>query len=663
MPTRHDLSTLAWTLTGSTPFQWLLGDPAKVENDPAMEVLPIPARVPGSVQQALRSAGLLPDWNEGQHARECEWVENRHWIYQARLPDDWFQSGTAFRLRCLGLDYSGWVYLNGKKIASFRGTHLPHSFELSSHLAPAGNLLQIVFDVPPRWLGQFGYTSQMTEWKPRYYYTWDWTARLVQSGIWDTIWLEALDEPQLGELDCQSGIDTSGQGWLQLAGPVQAGPDARVQLRLADEAGVLREQNLPAADFEHGLAWTGLAVKRWYPNGLGEQALYDLTVRLLDGAGGLLEQVSLKVGFKQVEWRACAGAPQGADPWICAVNGQALFLQGFNWTPILPNFADLTGEDYRTRLLAYREMGCNILRVWGGGFLEKEIFYQLCDQLGLMVWQELPLSSSGIDNWPPEDEASLAALSEIATSFMRRRRGHVSLLLWGGGNELQGGLDGGKEGVGIPVTLAHPLIQRFAEIAAREDPQRRFVASSPSGPRFSADPREIGKGLHWDVHGPWKADPDLARWDEYWQAVDGLIHSEVGAPGASSAELIRRFRGDLADFPASHANPLWRRFAWWVEWPLFLDETGREPSGLDEYVAWSQQRQAKALAIVAGRLKEKFPRCGGVIFWMGHDSFPCTANTSVLDFDGAPKPAALALAEIFKKGGFQPPSPAHKKAE
>ncbi len=652
MPHTYDLSTLSWQLIGSSPYYWQLYGAAGVETNPSMEILPIPARVPGSVQLALRQAGLLPDWNEGQQALACEWVENRHWIFQVRLPEDWLQPGHRYRLNCLGLDYSGWVYLNGQEVAAFCGSHLPQSFDLSPRLAPSANLLQIIFDAPPRWLGQFGYTSRMTEWKPRYYYTWDWISRLVQTGIWDEISLEDLDAPHLADLDCQSGLGADGLGWLRCEGLALAAPGAQVELRLGDADGLLRAERLPASELEAGLTWQYLPVRPWQPNGQGEAVLYTLTCRLLDGSGALLDERSLHVGFKRVEWRACAGAPPHADPWICAVNGQEIFLQGFNWTPIRPNFADLSPEDYRSRLLRYREMGCNVLRVWGGGFLEKEIFYQLCDELGLLVWQEFPLSSSGVDNWPPEDEASLEALDAIARSFVLRRRKHVSLLMWGGGNELQGGLDGGKQGIGIPVTLAHPLIARFAAIVAALDLERRFVATSSTGPRFYASREDFGKGLHWDVHGPWQADPDLARWDEYWRDVDALFHSEVGSPGASPVELIQRTSGGLPLFPASHANPLWRRFSWWIEWPLFLQTFGREPVDLQEYVAWSQQRQAEALAIVARRLKEKFPRCGGVIFWMGHDSFPCTANTSVFDYDGQPKPAVKVLAEIF----HSPPS-------
>jgi beta-mannosidase len=198
--------------------------------------------------------------------------------------------------------------------------------------------------------------------------------------------------------------------------------------------------------------------------------------------------------------------------------------------------------------------------------------------------------------------------------------------------------------------LDHPMLKALGEVVRDLDPTRRFLPTSASGPSFSGDPDAYGQGVHWDVHGPWRAEGELdMAWTAYWRDDDALMRSEVGAPGPSSAELIRRYAGDVDPFPGTIANPLWRRTSWWIEWPQFVAEMGREPATLEEYVAWGQARQARALAIAAGACKARFPRCGGFIVWMGHDSFPCAANTAVIDFEGNPKPAAFALAEVFRR--------------
>jgi beta-mannosidase len=239
-------------------------------------------------------------------------------------------------------------------------------------------------------------------------------------------------------------------------------------------------------------------------------------------------------------------------------------------------------------------------------------------------------------------------LCEIALSYIVRRQHHACLLLWCGGNELQGTIDGGKAGCGKPVPKDHPLMVRWARLVEREDPGRRFLETSSSGPRFTADEKDFGKGLHWDVHGPWAMSGTFADWERYWRNDDSLFRSETGCPGASPVDIIEEFAGAMPAVPGTLDNPLWRRTKWWIEWPKFVVEKGREPRDLAEYVAWSQDRQKHALVTAARILKAKFPRCGGLILWMGHDSYPCMANTAIVDYHGRPKPAALGLAEVFK---------------
>jgi len=321
-----------------------------------------------------------------------------------------------------------------------------------------------------------------------------------------------------------------------------------------------------------------------------------------------------------------------------------------NWTPIRPNFADLTPADYRKRVKLYQDLGCTIFRVWGGAFLEKTWFYDFCDELGILVWQEFPLSSSGVDNYPPDDPQTIEELSRVVESYILRRHEHPSLIIWSGGNELSKGLEQNTPEYDIPVDASHPLIQRFAQITGALDPERRFLPTSPSGPIFSARDENYGKGMHWDVHGPWNAvGPLSGKWQKHWERDDSLIRSEVGAPGPSPLEIIEKYQGECAAFPASFANPLWRRTSWWIEWHEFLAEHQREPKDLAEYVRWGQQRQAEALSFAANVSKNRFPQCGGFIVWMGHDSFPCMANTAIIDFEGNPKPAALELKKIFRR--------------
>lgn len=656
MKTIYDLSQLDWRVAGFLPHAWRFESNMAVGTTRQAETLAVPVGVPGSVQQALVDAGLVPHWEVGLNARQAEWVENRHWVYEVTLPGAWLEQGTQVRLHCMGLDGNGLIRINAHEVATFDNSFLPYTVDLTPHLHSGENRLQIIFECPPRWLGQFGYTSRMTEWKPRFNYSWDWTARLVQIGIWDGIQLEVVAGAEIETLHLTTDADpTAGTGMLQIRGQIEGVGAAAVRCALESADGIRRQESVSLAPgtgdgdapttFE--LRWEDLHVALWWPNGYGEQPLYTLTVTLLDDAGEAIDTATRTVGFRHVEWQPCAGAPEDADPWLCVVNGQPIFLQGVNWVPIRPNFADVSPEAYAQRLRLYRDLHMNVLRVWGGAVLERETFYDLCDRLGLLVWQEFPLSSSGFDNYAPEDAQSIADQTTIARSYIRRRQHHASLLLWCGGNELTNNKDGRQGPDTGPLGLEHPMLRAFADVVAELDPTRRFLPTSAQGPSFSGNPEDWGKGLHWDVHGPWKLDQDMAAWRAYWAGDDALFRSEVGCPGPSSADLIRRYAGDCDPYPGDYANPLWRRTGWWIEWPQYTEEIGREPETLEAYVAWGQQRQAEALRVAAQACKDRFPACGGFIVWMGHDCFPCTANTSVIDFEGHPKPAAFALAEVF----------------
>ncbi len=643
MKQQYDLSGLKWMLAGWAPEIWRmrLASPDGFVKATDCDLRDVPAPVPGSVQGALRAAGILPDWEKGLNSRLCEWVENRHWIYETRIPDAWLAPGKTFRLDCQGLDYCGCIALNNKVIADFKGTHIPHVFDLTPHLAEKDNALAIIFTCAPRWLGQFGKTADMLDWKPRFYYTWDWTPRLVQAGIWDAIRLVVTDDAEITAVNCDAGYDhASGKGRIHLQVAAVAARGAKIGVTVAGNQGVIRSGEYSLAAARKGLDLAELAVEPWWSNGEGAQPLYTVTCNLLDKAGAVQESVTRRVGFRNLEWQPCRGAPAEAPPWLCVVNGKPVFLSGVNWTPIRSNFADVTADDYRKRLVLYRDLGFNILRVWGGASLEKECFYDLCDELGLMVWQEFPLSSSAGGSVPPAGKRAVQEMAEIALSYINRRQHHASLILWCGGNELT------REN-GQPADETDPMLSRLQAVVAKHDPQRRFLATSAYGKHGCADPKNYGKGEHWDVHGPWRAN-DLKDWQEYWAKDDALLRSETGMCGPPSAAVLRRYAGDCNPWPPSADNPWWRHnLSWWIEWEQCLKELGREPRDLEEYVTWHQTRQAEALSIAFRSALNRFPACGGMIFWMGHDCWPCPSNTSILDFEGNPKPAALAIQNLL----------------
>ena len=653
-----DLSQYAWKMWGWRPYAWRLGKQLNGDRMPS-DVGPFSVKVPCTVQQALLNAGVIEDWNVGLQSRSCEWIEHRHWEFAANLPTDLLVNDGPVVLEAESLDYSGWVFVDCEEVGRFEGSALPYRVDLTSALAkplPEGRKaheLSIIFEEPPREQGQIGYTSRSHFFKSRFNYSWDWCPRIVSVGPFGALrLLTGLESLCTLERLCAqlNPDDTSGTVEVRVAVDTSV-PEVSVTVIVRDGDALLIQASALKQHGDVAFTFEADKVKPWYPNGFGEQLLYEVEIQIVDTRTGAVLSLKRSIGFRRVEWIQCDGAPAGAEPWICVVNGKKVFLQGANWVPPRALFADTADREYESLINLYKEMGCTVLRIWGGAILETEVFYNACDRAGILVWQEFPLSSSGIENTPPSDPVAVKLLTRIARHYIQQRNHHASLLMWCGGNEL-------TDDKCIPITYAHPCIAELQKLVEKEDPGRRFVSSSSSGPLFSALSENYGKGLHHDTHGPWGMGPfgtdtfpDLEAWQKYWNGDDSLIRSEVGMPGAMDADAIKRYAGKPEFcWPPTTDNPYWMHTAaWWLQWDRFGKEVaGLQPEeALTKYVALTQKLQADAYRIAAQSCKDRFPKCGGFIIWMGHDCFPCPTNNSIIDFDRHPKPAYFALKKVF----------------
>ena len=159
----YNLSQLEWKLWGFSPQSYrtsqFIPDPKR-----NAETRGIPVSVPGSVQMALKNAGIIKDWNIGLNHNECEWVENRSWLFSVKIPDEWIRGRKVIRLVCKGLDDNGYILVNSEEAGEFNNTHLPYTFELTSILNEKDNTLEIVFNPPPRYLGTPYFSTKIKDW-------------------------------------------------------------------------------------------------------------------------------------------------------------------------------------------------------------------------------------------------------------------------------------------------------------------------------------------------------------------------------------------------------------------------------------------------------------------------------------------------------------------
>jgi beta-mannosidase len=202
------------------------------------------------------------------------------------------------------------------------------------------------------------------------------------------------------------------------------------------------------------------------------------------------------------------------------------------------------------------------------------------------------------------------------------------------------------------VGVGHPTIRLLADLVHKHSPWIPFLPASPSGPQFVALSDSIGKDRHHDVHGPWKFEPPGHY--ELFNAEDSLIRTETGAPGHARMEALRHYADGNALWPPATTNPYWtHRGAWWIDYgPMtaFFGEFGEGAAAEGEfahYLRLQRYLQAEALRYAAEATRRRAPRASGFLVWMGNEPFPNASNTSVIEYDGAPKPAHAALARSF----------------
>jgi len=657
------LDGLDWQVTPLVPFQGDSGSVLQETWEPDPPSAPtghwIPATVPGDVLADAFDAGLVPDPNVDMNSRACEWVAQRDWLYRTRftVPDSFH--GKNLRLLFEGVDHECRVVLNGHVLGTHQGMMLPFEFDVSEHLRiPETNTLTIlVRHAPPvdEVMGQIGWTSRARTWKARFAYGWDWCTRLLTVGIWKSVRLVATGPAWIDDVWVRPGVNIEGnktQGHAEVRirfrsnGDQEHADASTVHARLLDPEGArLADASAPVSfnsdsTAEACLDFHAASPRLWYPNGLGDQPLYRVNVEVHSASGEVSDRRSATFGFRDIVLEPNDDAPKDALPYTLVVNGKRLFIKGWNWVPHEHRYGRVQHERYRRLLDLARHAHCNLLRVWGGGFIERTEFYDLCDRFGLLVWQEFPLSSSGIDNEPPRDDAYLHSIEDQARQLVPLRRNHPSLAIWCGGNELM------SEG-NVPLDNTHPALARLKSVVRELDPGRSWIPTSASGPAAWPHSAPAGAGRLHDVHGPWQYQGPVEQYILF-NRIDPLMHGEFGVEGAANLTTLKRFVSTEHQFPPDASNPLWvHRASWWLHrekleamFGLFED--------IESFVRASQWMQAEGLRYAIESHRRRMGRCSMVMPWQLNEAFPNTACTNAVDYDGLPKPAYWWIRRAYE---------------
>lgn len=609
--------------------------------------------VPGSIHNDLWAAGELPNPYFERNSLLIEWVPARTWLYKKTFTVDEALRGRRVQLRFEGVDYEAQFFLNGERLGAHRGMYTPVAFDVSERLIYGGdNLIAVVIEPAPRELPQVGRTSQITTHKSRMTYWWDFCPRMIHLGIWDDVALEVSGPVRVADIFARSTLSPD-FSYADVALTTRLNSTAaqavavETTLRLNGE---IVEQT--TARLEPGADDTVLdghirieQPALWWPNGHGAQPLYEAEVRVLADTGEthptVIDTRTVRFGVRKIELIPNETADASARPYTLVVNGRRLYIKGWNWVPMDVMYGVPRPEKLAHLFGLAQRANVNLLRVWGGGLIETEAFYDLADRLGIMVWQEFIQSSSGIDNIPPTSPEFIAMMTREAEQIVPRRRNHPSLVIWCGGNELTAGPE-------QPLDDSHPTLAALKAVVNRLDPDRIWLPTSPTGRVFSNSLENIERdplALH-DVHGPWEYQGVEAQYALY-NASTSLLHSEFGVEGVTNLKTLNATIAPQHQWPPALDNRYWEHLgAWWVKQPVWQAVFG-PVADIPTLVRATQLMQAEGLRYALEANRRRKYQNSGSLPWQFNEPYPMAACTSAVDYYGQAKPSYYAVARAY----------------
>lgn len=608
------------------------------------------AHVPGSVYADLMADGTMPDpfWREN----ELDAFERmkKDYVYQRTFTVSEAQLAHAHvELVCEGLDTLAHVSLNGRKIAFADNMHITWVWDVKEQLHAGENTLEIRFDSPilycakkaeeaPGWESSDATPGFRHLRKAHCMFGWDWGPRLPDAGIWRPIFLRTWDAARL-------------ENALMLQAHHDGVVDVTIRPEIAGESAWSAEITAPDGEViiipETTAAEQVVRVKNpqlWWPNGLGKQPLYRVTVRLATGDTRVwrIGLRTMTVSREKDEW---------GEEFCHVVNGVKVFAMGADYIPEDNILARVTPERTRRLLEDCKAANFNAIRVWGGGYYPDDAFYDICDELGLLVWQDLMYACAFYD-LTPDFERSIRVETH---QNVARLRHHASLALICGNNEMEMFMAGANSALinhrtweFVPTYPHHitDYVKMFEyilpAIVKETAPQTYWWPASPSsGGNFDAPNDENrGDNHYWDV---WHGEKPFTEYRKFFFRYA----SEFGFQSFPCLKSVKQFtlpddRNIFSRVMERHQ----RNQAANGKILSYLSQTFRYPNSFDDLLYASQLMQAEAIRYGVEHWRRNRGRCMGAIIWQLNDIWP-VASWASIDYYGRWKALHYAAKRFF----------------
>lgn len=624
----------------------------------------LPAAVPGCVHLDLQRHGLIPDPFWGDNEQTLQWIEHEVWRYRAFFPLDvatlaeHCADGGVIELVADGLDTLASVALNGREIARTDNMFTGYRWPVGDILRDGENKLAIDFATAPSYIAAHRRPDDFHEWndpvggcshvrKEQCQFGWDWGPRFVSAGVWRGIRLETwrgarLRHVGVRQLHSAAGVflDLVPEAVFATGSPADktVAVGFRARLFLADTE-IASAQNHPG---ETGFRLRVPDPQLWWPNGHGAQPLYELEVELLDTRDGVvLDTWRRRIGLRTITLDR--SRDRFGEKFQFVVNGRPIFAKGANWIPAHA-FAPLAHSD-RARLddllSSATDAHFNMLRVWGGGLYESEAFYDLCDEKGLLVWQDFMFACA---LYPGDERPGFLRSVEAEAVYQVQRLAHrACLALWCGNNEIEQ----------MPHELALSRRRRAAyrrifygllpEVVTQHDGVTPYWPASPHNPHGwwrGFNSTRGGDAHYWGV---WHARKPVRSYER----TRFRFVSEFGMQSYSSPEVAATFCAPenwdvLGPAMANHQKNKAGN-------AIIADYVARlypAPRDYPSVAYLSQLNQAHCMKVAVEHFRRSMPRTAGALYWQLNDCWPVFSWSS-LEFGGKWKALHYAAKRFF----------------
>ncbi|MBQ4514317.1 MAG: glycoside hydrolase family 2 protein [Anaerolineaceae bacterium] len=589
----------------------------------------IKAEVPGSVYSDLLNTGKIPDpfWRDNEMKVLPLMEHDYSYSRSFTVPNDILTKEHIY-LRCYGLDTLASIKLNGDWIGKADNMHRTWLFDVKPFLNAGENELSITFFSPTKFIRE-AYAAHRLEGssdamegfpylrKAHCMFGWDWGPRLPDCGIWRDIELIAWDQARIGDVHIRQqhepgrvnlSVRTSLEG--------EPGPDSNVHVKIIGPDGEIYTAN--GTNCEISIENPRI----WWPAGLGEQPLYQVEVELSFG------EVTSDVWSKRIGLRTLSVCrekdPDGKGESFChIVNGVKVFAMGADYIPEDNLFARRSPDRTHRLLEDARLANMNSIRVWGGGCYPDDWFYDICDELGLLVWQDF-MFACAVFELSDEFEQNIRA---EAVDNIRRLRHHPSLALWCGNNEMEDFVR--QETWVTEKKQAADYIKMyeyiFPQILKQEDPDTFYWPSSPSSGGSFDGPNDPERG---DVHY-WAVWHGLKPFTDYRNYLFRYA-SEFGFQSFPPMATIESFTEPEDRNPFSYVMEKHQRNASANgRIAEYLSQTYLYPTSFDSFVYASQLLQAQAMQYGVEHWRRHRGHCMGAIVWQLNDIWPVVSWASI----------------------------------